>query len=452
MACLAPDIIKQKSSRSGFTMIETIVALGVLSIFFTAITLILQNVLQNIAASRVRSTALALGMQKMETIRNLTYANVGTVGGIPSGPIQQTEQVTINNQVFTVTTSILYIDDPFDRTAPTDTLPDDYKRVRIQITWSGTYPSRLPITLVANISPNGIETTAGGGTLMIYAFNGSGQPVGNATVNIDNTVVSPVIHMQTLTDANGVVAIPGAPACITCYQITVTKNGYSTDKTYSTVEVANPTQPYATVIAGRVTQLSFAIDQVSTLTVNSYNTLNQPIGNVIFTIRGTKTIGHDTSDNLVYKYQYTTNTGGWTVSIPALEWDSYNLDFTNSYHTLAGSNPTLPLALLPNTNVTLPIIAVPKTTASLMLTVKNSAGLLMSSASATLISTPSATYNNTQVTPGTGSANFGQVYFGSLTNGLYNLKVTLPGYQDATSSMTITTNQQTSIKLNPFLP
>jgi hypothetical protein len=436
---------------TGFTMVETIVAIGVLSIFFTAITLILQKVIENIAESRIRATALSLGMQKMEVIRNLPFAAIGTVGGIPSGPVAASEQIIINSQTFTVTTSILYIDDSFDNVAPSDTLPDDYKRIRVQVNWGGAYPSRLPITLVSNIAPNGIETTAGGGTLMLYAFNGSGLPVANAVVNIDNTVTTPQIHMQTFTDTNGVVAIPGAPACISCYKITVSKTGYSTDKTYSTAEVTNPLQPYATVLVGRVTQLSFAIDQVSTLTVNSYNTLNQPIGNVIFTIHGTKIIGHDSVDNPIYKYQYTTNTGGWTVSIPGLEWDNYTLDFTSSYHTLAGSNPTIPFALPPNTNMTLPIIAVPKTTASLMVTVKNSSGLLMSSASATLSSSASA-YLNTQVTPGTGSANFGQVYFGSLAAGLYNLIVTLPGFSDATSSMTISTNQQTSIKLNPFSP
>jgi hypothetical protein len=258
--------------------------------------------------------------------------------------------------------------------------------------------------------------------------------------------------MQTLSDINGVVAIPGAPACVTCYQITVTKTGYSTDKTYSTAEVTNPLQPYATVLAGRVTQLSFAIDQVSAITVNSYNTLYQPIGNVIFTLRGTKIIGHDTQDNPIYKYQYTTNTGGWTVQIPALEWDTYKLDFTNSLHTLAGSNPTIPITLAPNSNTTIAVIAVPKTNMSLQVTITNSVGSLLSSASATLTSTPSATYANTQVTPGTGSANFGQVYFGSLATGLYKLLVTLPGYQDATSSMSITTNQQTNIRMNPFSP
>lgn len=432
-------------------MIETIVAIAVLGMFFASIGIILQGVLENIGSSRVRATALALAQQKMEIIRNLSYANVGTAGGIPQGPIVQTEQVTINNLVFTVKTSVIYVDDPFDGVMPADLINTDYKRARVEITWSGAYPSRTPVALVTNIVPKGIESIVGGGTLLIQVFNGSGLPVSNATITIDNTAVTPAIHMQTLTNTDGLIVIPGAPACITCYKISVTKQNYSTDKTYTTTEVANPLQPVATVIAGSLTQISFAIDEVSTIIVNSYNTLSQPIANVIFTIHGSKLIGHDTSDNPVYKYQYSTNTGGGTVAIPALEWDTYTLDFTNSYHTLAGSNPTIPFALMPKTTLNLPIIAVPKTNISLQVTVKNSSGLLQSSASATLKNVAFG-YSDTQTTPGTESASFGQVYFGGLTFGTYSLLVSLPGYQDATASIPLSTNQQDTITLNTYVP
>jgi prepilin-type N-terminal cleavage/methylation domain-containing protein len=414
------------SSGYGFTMIETVVALAVLGMFFASVGIILQSVLENIGSSRVRATALALAQQKMEVIRNLSYAGVGTVGGIPQGVLAQTEQITINNLVFTVKTSVIYIDDPFDGVMPADLINTDYKRARVEITWGGSYPSRTPLALVTNIVPKGIESIAGGGTLLLQVFNGSGLPVSNATITIDNTAVTPAIHMQTLTNTDGLVVIPGAPSCITCYKISVTKQNYSTDKTYASAEVANPLLPDATVIAGSLTQLSFAIDEVSTLIVNSFNTSNQPIANVIFTIHGSKLMGHDTSDNPVYKYKYSTNTGGGTVAIPALEWDTYTLDLTNSYHTIAGSNPTIPFALLPHTTLNLPIIAVPKTNISLQVTVINSSGTLQSSASATL-SNSILGYTDTQITPGTESATFGQVYFGGLSFGTYSLKVSLPG-------------------------
>jgi hypothetical protein len=105
------------------------------------------------------------------------------------------------------------------------------------------------------------------------------------------------------------------------------------------------------VIEGNITHLSFAIDEISVLKINSLNQSYLPTANVMFTLHGNKIIGYDTSDMPVYKYSYSTNTGGGTVTIPGLEWDTYTLDFSNSAHTLAGSNPTIPFALIPKIKI-----------------------------------------------------------------------------------------------------
>jgi prepilin-type N-terminal cleavage/methylation domain-containing protein len=451
MACHNfPCPIPKHYYSDGFTMVETLVAIGLLSIFFSATALILQYVMESVGSSRVRSTALALAEQKMEVVRNLPYSSVGTIGGIPQGALSQTENITINTLVFTIKTSILYYDDPYDGVVPADLIPTDYKRVRIEVTWGGQFPSRTPIDLVTNIVPKGIESVAGGGTLMIQVFNSLGLPVPNSIVKLDNTVVTPNIHMETLSNSDGIVAIPGAPACLSCYQITVTKSNYSTDKTYSTAEVANPLQPYVSIIAGSLTHVSFSIDQVSTIIINSYNQSGSPVANVLFTLRGTKLIGHDTSDNPVYKFSSFTGTGGGTGQIPGLEWDTYTLDFSSSAHTLAGSNPTMPFNLPPSTTLTIPIIVVPKANNSLLIKVKNSSGVLQSSASANL-SSAFLGYDTTKTTNATGSADYGQAFFPALSPGAYQLKISLPGYIDATSSFNISTNQQDSITLNPLL-
>jgi prepilin-type N-terminal cleavage/methylation domain-containing protein len=434
--------------HKGFTLLETVIALAVLGMFFAATAYMLQQVLVEIGQSRLQATALSLGQAKMETIRNLPYSQVGTAGGIPQGPLLQSEAVTTNGLVFTVTTSVVYVDDPFDGLAPIDTINNDYKRARVEVTWGGAYPSRQPVTLVSNISPKGVETTAGGGTLIVQVFDSLGQPVPAATVTVDNTVVAPAIHTQTLTSALGILVLPGSPACVACYKITVTKNNYSTDRTYATSEVANPLQPYATVIVSKVTQLSFAIDVVSTVIVNSVNSAYQPQTNVQFTLRGGKIVGYTALDEPVYKYTFATNTGGGTVNIPALEWDNYTLDFSNSLYNLSGSNPVQPFPLPPATNQTVTAVVTPKTSTSLLVVVKNNAGELQSSASAEL-SNAGIGYDTTKVTPATASADFGQVFFGGLTAGTYNLKVTLSGYQDSTSSSTLTTTHQENIVLNP---
>lgn len=438
--------------RNGFTLIETLVALAVFGIFFAAIAVILQQILMNVGESRVRATALSLAQQKMEVVRNLPYAQVGTLGGVPQGTLATSEVTTINELPFTVTTSIVYMDDSFDGLAPVDTIDTDYKRVRIEVTWGGVYPSRLPIVLVTNVVPKNTESTTGGGTLSIQVYDANGQPITNATIKVDNTLVTPAIHTQTLTDNNGLASFPGSPPCVTCYQITITKDGYSTDRTYGTNEVVNPLKPHANMFDGNVTQVAFAIDRVSTLVVNSFGSREAnfpPVGGVEFMVKGSKLMGHDANDNPVYKYTYSTNTGGGTVSIPALEWDTYTLDFSNSSYNLAGSNPVIPVALYPATTLTLPISAVPKTNTSLLVIVKNPAQELLASANAELINT-SLNVDITKTTGLSGKPDVGQTFFGGVTPETYGLKVSLENYEEASTSVTLLGIKQETIILNPL--
>lgn len=438
--------------KTGFSMVETIVAIGVFSIFFAAIAFILQQVLENVGTARVRAVALSLGQEKMEVIRNLPYDNVGTIAGIPSGPLQQSEIVTINSTPFTVTTSIFYIDDPFDQSAPTDPIPADYKRVRVQVTWGGLFPSRSPVTLVTNIVPRGLESNPGGGTLIIQVLNSQGLPLSNANVAITNTLVVPQINIFTLSDASGFVVIPAAPACITCYSITVSRSGYSTDKTYTTSEVANPLQPLTTIIEGEITQVSFSIDQIGSISISSRSTQETgyiPLTNVIFTLRGSKIIGYDTLDKPVYKYSQQFTTGGGTVGVPNLEWDTYTVDLTDSNYTLAGSNPLNPITVLPGVfNTPMTILADPKYASSLLVTIKDNLNQLLASVSSTLKNSTTGT-EITKITAATGSANFGQVFYNNLTLGNYTVTASLSGYQVASQSVTINGNQQLQMVLNP---
>jgi len=441
---------ERKVAGAGFTIFETVIAIAVLGIFFAAVSVIIQQILQLTGQSRVRATALELAQQKIEVVRNLPFAQVGTSGGIPQGPLLQTETVTINGQPFTVKTSITYIDDPFDQLAPADLINTDYKRARVEVTWSGPFPSTKPVTEVTNIAPRGIETIGGGGTVYIQVFDANALPVSNATVTIDNALVSPEIHTSTLTSATGFAVIPGAPACNTCYQITVTKSGYSTDKTYSTTEVTNPLAPYVSVLEGQVTHVSFSIDQVGGVTIRSYGSRESgypPVGPVFFTISGSKIIGYDSEDNPVYKYSYNTNTGGGIVTISGLEWDTYTLDFSNSGHALAGSNPLNPFALLPGQTENVNIVAVPKASNTFLITVKDNTVIRLASASARL--TNEGSFDETLDTGATGAADFGQAFFDNLAAGSYALTASASGFLEATSSVSIAGTMQEVVTLNP---
>lgn len=433
--------------RRGFTLIETLVAIAVLGIFFAAVVGILKVILDNTTLARVKAVALAIAGEKIEAISNLSYANVGTVGGIPAGSIEQKEEIVINSQKFIVETRVIYVDDPFDGMAPSDVASNDYKMVQVSVSWEN---NRMPVTLVTNIAPKKIEEGYGG-VLSIQVFNSNGVAASGATVKIDNTVVTPPIHIQLTADEGGKVNLPGASVCVECYRIEVTKNGYSIDRTYSNLEVANPVKPYSSVALGKVTNVSFAIDKLSSVVIKSYGSRSYnypPIGGVTFTLRSQKIIGYDVNGDPVYKYEYSTNTGGGSVSIPDLEWGSYELDFSQSGYNLAGINPLTPILLEAGASQTVLASLVVKTSNSLLVVVQDASGLMLASASATLIDA-----NQVVATNSMGLAekpDFGQTLFGGLDPGDYSLKVALSGYEDAVSAVAVSGETQERIKLNPI--
>ena len=136
---------------------EVAVAGAVLAIFFASIAVITQMVLGLIGESRIRAVSANLAQARMERVRNLAYASVGTMGGIPAGPIAQQEIVNINGQNFEVRTSVVYIDDPFDGVAPGDSLSTDYKRVKVAVSWDGPFASKNPLVVVTDVAPRGTE-------------------------------------------------------------------------------------------------------------------------------------------------------------------------------------------------------------------------------------------------------------------------------------------------------
>ena len=259
--------MKDRVLKNGFTLLEVLIGSALILIVFLGIFGGFELALKVVAQSKAKSSAIALANNRIEEIRNLPYKDVGTIGGIPAGTIPQTETQTLNNIKFTIKTTIVYVDDPFDGVAPNDPVPADYKRAKVAISW----PSMVggEVSLITDVAPKGIETTQGGGTLSIIVLDAQGNPLPQAKVNVSNDKVSPSINADYLSDDNGNVLLAGAPTSTEGYKIVVTKDGYSEDRTYSRDEVANPNKPYASVYEGDLTEISFSIDKVSTFQVET---------------------------------------------------------------------------------------------------------------------------------------------------------------------------------------
>lgn len=266
------------------TLIDVLVGTAIILIVFLALFGLLRASVDVSQLTKAKSVATSIAESQMEYVRSISYDQVGTVGGIPSGIIPQNATSTSNGVPYSVRTFIDYYDDPADGTGVGDTngIITDYKRIKITVSYTAGGQPRT-VSLISSYSPVGLETTTGGGTLKIVVVNASGAGVPGASVHIINASTSPAVNLTTFSDSTGVVYLPGA-ATSTQYQIYVTKSGYSSAQTYvRDATNQNPTPGYLTVATNQTTTGTFAIDQLSTLTVHTYSPIAIAMFRDVFT-------------------------------------------------------------------------------------------------------------------------------------------------------------------------
>lgn len=260
----------------GVSVIDTIVGIALLLLVFTGLTGVLQLTVSAVSNNKARIGALSLANERLEYIRSLPYLSVGTTSGIPNGAIPQTENVSLNGVNYTRTTLIRYVDAPEDGLDPNDEndIPADYKEVKVTVAWQLRGNTRS-VSLVARVSPPGLETTVPGGTLRVLVTNAVGDPVPQALVSITNASVTPPVDIDVLSNDGGYATFIGAPAGAG-YAISVTKSNYSTAQTYGiTAQNPNPNPGHSTVAEGMTTAPTFAIDQLGTMSVETYGVITE---------------------------------------------------------------------------------------------------------------------------------------------------------------------------------
>jgi len=260
------------ASRRGMTLIDILVGSAVTLMIFLAVYGLLRASAQVSTLASETAAATAIANSQMEYIRSLSYDSIGTVGGIPAGLIAQNATTTEDNIDYAVRTFIDYYDDPADGTGSSDTngITTDYKRAKVTVSFTTTTGSRQ-ISIVSNFTPNGIETTTGGGTLKVNVVNSTGSPLAGASVRITNASVSPSVDVTTFSDSTGIVYLPGA-ATSTDYHVTVSKTGYSTAQTYDRDATnQNPNPGHLTVVNNVITSSTFAIDALASLILRSFS-------------------------------------------------------------------------------------------------------------------------------------------------------------------------------------
>ncbi len=364
---------KATIKNRGMSLIETLVAIAFLVAVSVALYQVYAKVLTTTSILSSRAIAASLANEQFEIIRNMPYASVGTLGGIPAGPLLDSQTIVRDNTSFTVDITIRNIDDPFDGTIggiPNDLSPADNKLVVVEVSCA-TCKNFVPVEYTSRVAPKNLETASTNGALVIRVYDANGLPVSGADVDIDNTALFPEIHINDVTGIDGTLTIVDAPPSVDSYKITISKSGYSTEETYpiGAVSNPNPSKPNQTVLVQQITQVSFFIDKVSVVNANTILDTCAPAQSVSFQMTGSKVIG--TSPTVLkYDSPHTTNSFG-DKSITGLEWDTYNINLTDETYDLVGTNPLLTLGLTPDTTQDLDLIVAPKNPNRLLIVVRD---------------------------------------------------------------------------------
>lgn len=270
------NAIRYQPHARGFSLVEVIVVSALILLVFGGLFAGVKLMVVLVGQAKGAAGARALAVERLEYVRSLPYASVGTVNGVPEGTLPQTSTTTINDITYTEHLLVTYLDRPEDGFGAADEngVPEDSKSVTVTYTWSVRGRDES-LSLSTDIIPEGIESTTGGGTLFVNVFDANVEPVPGAQVHVYNDTGTSTIDVTVTTNANGIANVPGAPAR-SGYQISATKSGYSTDQTYSaTAENSSPNPPHVSVIAGAVSTVNFAIDRLASLTLHA---VTPPVG------------------------------------------------------------------------------------------------------------------------------------------------------------------------------
>lgn len=355
-------------TRKGASFIDVIISIAIVALLFSAIYFVYFSLYNSIANIQTRNDATAVLNRQIETMRNMPYTDIGTVGGIPAGIIPAQQSISYGTYAFTMTTAVLNVEDPADSSFGEPTGTVDYKLVQLTVGCPACQDFN-PLSLTTTFAPDGLEDNAGQGSLFVNVFNANGSGVPDANVTVVNSQITPAVDLTDTTNNSGTLQLVGVPTSTQGYQIFVSKQGYSSAQTYPIGGASNPNpvQPNITVAQEQLSTASFAIDQAGVLTVSASNNVCASIPGTGFSIAGSKLIG--TNPN-VLKFSTTsaTNSSG-TVIFPSMEWDTYTLALTSSSYNLAGTIPLAPLTINPSSTPSFDFVLAPYVPRSLLVTV-----------------------------------------------------------------------------------
>ncbi len=300
-----------KKEQSGYTILELIVAVVVLTIIALSIMGFYSSMIQSTFLAKRKAVASSLATNQMEYLKSLPYNNLAIAGGsiVASNPLPASFTTKVNNVDYTVKTSINYSDDAYDgcgyypsaelkqkycanQPAPsgapaTDSNPADYKSINVTVLGK----NNLKLAEVdTKISARVAETASNTGALFVKVLDESGNPLSGANVSVINSTVSPNVSVNDSTDSNGIAIFYGLPPDTSGYdyKVTATLSGYSSLVTLPPSGTLQPTYPSLQLISQQssTTTLTLKPQGQFSLIGEVTDLSGSPLGNAKIYIKG----------------------------------------------------------------------------------------------------------------------------------------------------------------------
>lgn len=433
-----------KGKLKAITIIEALVALSIFSIVIVSFYVVLTNGMNYIIQSRDRVQAVALANQEMEKLRNLAYEDVALVGGIPSGLIVQEESISLGSREFSVEREVFYRDDADDGLFPDDLVPDDYKIVKITITWSEE-DERKKTELVSRFVPSGLESEGDGGFLSVNVVDYSGNPVSDVDVNLYNDDVSPTIDLDVETNDSGNLLIQGAPASAESYQITLSKSGYEAVQTYDPHPSGPfaPVDEHATVVADTLNEKTLVMSEVCDIEIISSDPFGNAFNEVNYDLEGGRRL--NTDEPPVYNYSDSVESDeDGSVELENVSGGTYSITLDPSesdyifWKVFQHNNSYNQFDVTPGDSITVNMLVLDTEADALFIYVEDKKEKIPIEGASVTVTNTDLEYDVTLTTDKFGYAFFPEIEDDLLVNGeTYEIEVTADGYGDETDDVTI---------------
>lgn len=312
-------------AERGFTLVELLVTFVILGIVALSLFGLFTALVSSTVVTRRKAIASTLATNQMEYLKSLPYNSLAVSGGsiVSSNPLPATTTQTINGVVYTIRTSINYVDDAFDgctaypnltlkekycrnypppASAPsTDLNPADYKVIHVSVyDNANTKLAEVDTQISARVA----ETASTTGALFVNVIDDTGNPLPGATVQVTNATVNPNVNVSDSTDSNGTAIFYGLTPDSNGYDYSIGASlaNYSYLSTIAPAGSLQPNYPNQQVFTQQSSFVTLTLKPqgLNSLAIEAVDTNGTPITNAKIYVKGGYKKYTSTSDTIYY--------------------------------------------------------------------------------------------------------------------------------------------------------